>query len=223
MITKPTAAATIVARAIPSGHPKRWPTRSSIWISANAAARYASDHCTILRCRSLSKTSSTRPPPVRRECIAAPAARAPRWIQARGRHYGRLPPIAGAPIADGNAMTLLADLVDTSEDRRRDARRGSRKCARSPSGCARSTPDEIEIGAQYLSGAAPQGRLGIGYATLHGAGDGAPAARPTLTIADVDRALGEIAVTARRRRGREPRAQRCARCSRARPRPSASS
>src|SRR5947208_12735816 len=103
-MTKPTAAATIVARPIQSGQPKRWPTRSSIWISANAAARYASDHCTILRCRSLSKTSSTRPPPVRRS-VSHPGA----LDSGGGRHYGP------ARSQDGNVMTRLADLVQTSD------------------------------------------------------------------------------------------------------------
>jgi DNA ligase-1 len=108
-----------------------------------------------------------------------------------GRHYGRLP-IAGAPIADGNAMTLLADLVDTSEAVAATPARLAK--VRALAGRLRALDaDEIAIGAQYLSGSAPQGRLGIGYATLHNAGDGDPAARPSLTIADVDRALGEIA------------------------------
>src|SRR4051794_29860477 len=107
-MTNPTAAATIVARAIQSGQPKRWPTRSSIWISANAAARYASDHCTILRCRSLSKTCSTRPPPVRRS-VSHPGA----LDSGGGRHYG--PARLRHHDRTGNAMTRLADLVQTSD------------------------------------------------------------------------------------------------------------
>ena len=39
-------------------------------------------------------------------------------------------------------------------------------------------PDEIAIGAQYLSGTAPQGRFGIGYALLQAAASRNPAAKP---------------------------------------------
>jgi DNA ligase-1 len=53
--------------------------------------------------------------------------------------------------------------------------------------------DEIEIGAQYLSGSAPQGRFGIGYSVLQEARSGEPPREPTLTLVEVDRSLGEIA------------------------------
>jgi len=53
-------------------------------------------------------------------------------------------------------------------------------------------PDEIEIAVAYLSGAARQGRIGIGYATVRNATPEA-AAQPTLRILDVDRTLDEIA------------------------------
>jgi ATP-dependent DNA ligase I len=55
-------------------------------------------------------------------------------------------------------------------------------------------PDEIEIGVQYLSGETRQGRFGLGYATLSAASVGTATAVPTLSLADVDRWLGEIAV-----------------------------
>ncbi len=54
-------------------------------------------------------------------------------------------------------------------------------------------PHEIEIGVQYLSGETPQGRFGIGYAVLRAASAGAAAHEATLSIADVDRRLSEIA------------------------------
>lgn len=55
------------------------------------------------------------------------------------------------------------------------------------------SPDETEIAVAYLSGAARQGRIGIGYAALR---DAAPSAaeKPTLEILQVDYALEEIAV-----------------------------
>src|SRR6185312_1193897 len=58
--------------------------------------------------------------------------------------------------------------------------------------------DEIEIVAHYLSGEPPQGRIGIGYATLADAAQ-APAATATLSVADVDRQL--TALTAARGSG----------------------
>jgi DNA ligase-1 len=53
-------------------------------------------------------------------------------------------------------------------------------------------PDEIEIAVSFLSGATRQGNIGIGYATLQNAHTAA-AANATLTLADVDRVLGEMA------------------------------
>ena len=90
-------------------------------------------------------------------------------------------------------MTLLAELVETSD-----------RVAETPARLAKVRAlaerlralegDEIAIGAQHLSGSVPQGRLGIGYAVLQAAGNGDRAAHPSLTVADVDRRLGEIAV-----------------------------
>ena len=90
-------------------------------------------------------------------------------------------------------MTLLTDLVETSDAVAETPARLAK--VRALAGRLRVLgADEIAIGAQYLSGSAPQGRLGIGYAMLQSAGNGEPAAGPSLTIADVDRRLGEIAV-----------------------------
>ena len=54
-------------------------------------------------------------------------------------------------------------------------------------------PDEIGIAAQYLSGETPQGRSGIGYATLQAAVAERPAPVARLTIADVDAELTTLA------------------------------
>jgi DNA ligase-1 len=53
--------------------------------------------------------------------------------------------------------------------------------------------DDVEIGAQYLSGIAPQGRFGVRYAALQDVTDHSPVTTPSLTIVDVDRALGDVA------------------------------
>lgn len=49
-------------------------------------------------------------------------------------------------------------------------------------------PDELDVAVAFLSGATPQGRIGIGYATLRNAGT-SPAETATLEILDIDRAL----------------------------------
>jgi DNA ligase-1 len=54
-------------------------------------------------------------------------------------------------------------------------------------------PAEIDIAVLYLSGDTPQGRSGLGYAALSSANDAAPAERATLSVAEVNRRLGEIA------------------------------
>ena len=58
----------------------------------------------------------------------------------------------------------------------------------------RLAPDEIEAAVGFLTGEARQGRVGVGWATMFRL-DVTPASVPTLTIADVDRALDQILVT----------------------------
>ncbi|MGQ0835379.1 MAG: ATP-dependent DNA ligase [Gammaproteobacteria bacterium] len=89
-------------------------------------------------------------------------------------------------------MTLLARLVDTSQ--RVSATSARLAKVRELAACLRAfEPAEIDIGVQYLSGEAPQGRFGIGYAVLQAASAGSAAHDATLSIADVDRRLTEIA------------------------------
>ncbi len=59
----------------------------------------------------------------------------------------------------------------------------------------RLAPHELEIGASWLSGTTRQGRSGIGYALIRDARPAAFAARPSLTLTEVDAALARIAVT----------------------------
>jgi DNA ligase-1 len=51
-------------------------------------------------------------------------------------------------------------------------------------------PEETEAGAAYLSGELRQRQIGVGWASLREVPP--PAAEPTLTVADVDKALAEI-------------------------------
>lgn len=58
------------------------------------------------------------------------------------------------------------------------------------------TDDEVEQGVAYLMGELPQGRIGIGVASLRSARAGAaPAPAPRLELSDVDRAIAEVAAT----------------------------
>lgn len=85
-------------------------------------------------------------------------------------------------------MTLLARVVETSQ--RVGATSARLAKTRELAACLRALqPDEIEIGVQYLSGEAPQGRFGIGYAALRSACSGGAAGQATLAIADTDRQL----------------------------------
>jgi DNA ligase-1 len=52
-------------------------------------------------------------------------------------------------------------------------------------------PEEVPVVVGFLSGVPRQGRVGIGYAAIRGI-ERAPAAEPSLTVADVDRAISDI-------------------------------
>lgn len=56
-------------------------------------------------------------------------------------------------------------------------------------------PDELPVAIAYLSGATPQGRLGIGGAAIREARDVPPASATSLTLAEVDSVFGEVAAT----------------------------
>lgn len=91
-------------------------------------------------------------------------------------------------------MTLLATLVSTSQ------RVGATRARLAKIGAlaellAALEPQEIEIASLYLSGELPQGRIGIGYATLEAAATTAAAQAATLTIVEVHRRLATLAAT----------------------------
>ena len=87
-------------------------------------------------------------------------------------------------------MTLLADLVATSL---RVAATSSRsaKIAALAELLRGLEPGEVASAVGFLAGAPRQGRIGVGYAAVHGVRP-APAATPSLTIADLDAAITEI-------------------------------
>jgi DNA ligase-1 len=93
-----------------------------------------------------------------------------------------------------DGMTLLAELVSTSS---RVSGTSSRlaKVREIASLLARVSREEIGIAVSYLAGELPQGRIGIGYATLQSAAASAGQAReqPSLTVGQTDRYVAELA------------------------------
>ena len=87
-------------------------------------------------------------------------------------------------------MTLLAELVATSQ-RVADTSSRSAKSALLAELLRRLDPAEVASAVGFLSGVPRQGRIGVGYATVHGARSAA-AAEPSLTVADLDAAIGEL-------------------------------
>jgi len=89
-------------------------------------------------------------------------------------------------------MTLFADLVRTSQ-----------RVGATPARLAKTRelasflrvlqPEEIDIAAHYLAGEIPQGRIGIGYATLQAAAEDAAETHETLSIVDTDRRIAALA------------------------------
>jgi DNA ligase 1 len=87
-------------------------------------------------------------------------------------------------------MTLLRDLVDASTQVAATTSR-SAKIATLAELLRRLDDDEVAIAVAFLSGVPRQGRIGIGYSIVFGS-EVPPAAQPSLTIGDVDRAIDLI-------------------------------
>jgi DNA ligase-1 len=85
----------------------------------------------------------------------------------------------------------LTQLVDTSAAMTATRSR-KRKAALLGQLMTDLAPDEIPVAVAYLGGDMPQGRIGLGYATVYGA-EADPAAAPSLEVLDVDAALTQIA------------------------------
>ena len=88
-------------------------------------------------------------------------------------------------------MTLLADVVAASGDVGATGSR-SRKVAILADLLRKLDASEVPVAVGFLSGVPRQGRVGVGYATVYGVER--PSARePSLTVADLDRAITETA------------------------------
>ena len=90
-------------------------------------------------------------------------------------------------------MTLLGELARASQRVGASAARRV-KVAELAALLKALAPEEIDIGVHYLSGEIPQGKIGIGYAAVRAAASAPAAGLETLSIADVDRRLSELAV-----------------------------
>ena len=89
---------------------------------------------------------------------------------------------------------LLRDLAATSAALTATTRR-TEKTGRLADLLRRLAPDEIVPAVALLSGTLRQGRIGLGPAVVRTAMQGEHASEPTLTVAEVDRALDRIAAT----------------------------
>jgi DNA ligase 1 len=89
-------------------------------------------------------------------------------------------------------VTLLADVVAASNDVAGTSSR-SAKIAILAELLRRLEPGEVAIAAAYLSGVPRQGRVGAGYSLVYGV-ECAPAAAPSLTVAELDAAIAAIEV-----------------------------
>jgi DNA ligase-1 len=90
-------------------------------------------------------------------------------------------------------MALLADVVSASGDVAATSSR-SEKVRVLAELLGRLDPSEVAVAVGLLSGVPRQGRVGIGYSTIYGI-EPAPAQEPSLTIADLDRAISEVQAT----------------------------
>jgi DNA ligase-1 len=87
-------------------------------------------------------------------------------------------------------MTLLADVVIASRDVA-DTSSRSRKVAILAELLRTVDPDEVPLAVGFLAGVPRQGRVGVGYSTIYGI-ERAPAREASLTIDELDRAIGEV-------------------------------
>ena len=94
-----------------------------------------------------------------------------------------MPDTAGAEV-------LFADLVEAS-GRVQATRARSEKTRILADLLRRLDRADVEVAVSFLSGHTRQGRVGIGWATIGGI-DATPADHPSLTVGEVDRAVGQI-------------------------------
>jgi DNA ligase 1 len=92
--------------------------------------------------------------------------------------------------SDTAPVTLLADAVTASRNLT-DTSSRSAKVAILSDLLGRLEPGEVPIAVGFLTGVPRQGRVGVGYRTIYGI-ESTPAAEPSLTIDDLDRAIAAV-------------------------------
>jgi DNA ligase-1 len=90
-------------------------------------------------------------------------------------------------------VTLLADVVAVSRQVAATSAR-SRKIALIAELLQRLQPEEVPLVVGFLSGVPRQGRVGVGYSTISAVG-GPGAQEPSLSVADLDRAVSAVSAT----------------------------
>ena len=90
-------------------------------------------------------------------------------------------------------MTLFADVVAASQDVTATSSR-ARKITILAELLRRLDESEVPLAVGFLAGAPRQGRVGVGYSTIYGI-ERAPGDEATLTIEELDRAIGAIQET----------------------------
>ena len=87
-------------------------------------------------------------------------------------------------------MTLLAAVVTASREVTETSSR-SQKIAILAELVRALDPSEVAPAVGFLAGVPRQGRVGVGYSTIYGI-EHTPAPEPSLTVGDLDRAIGEL-------------------------------
>lgn len=89
-------------------------------------------------------------------------------------------------------MPVLFDELAAASETARDASERNAKVSVFAAVLGRLEPDEIEPAVAFLTGTTRLGRIGVGWATLADVRS-EPAAKPTLTVREVDRTVVELA------------------------------
>jgi DNA ligase 1 len=96
-------------------------------------------------------------------------------------------------MPEDGRVTLLADVAAASREVT-ETRSRSRKIAILAELLGRLEPNEVPLAVGFLSGAPRQGRVGVGYSTIYGI-ERPPAAEPSVTVEELDRAISAVQVT----------------------------
>src|SRR4051812_27657139 len=99
----------------------------------------------------------------------------------------RRPKLGGVDTA---CLTLFVNVVEVSAEVA-GTRARSRKIALLAGLLAQLEPSEVPVVVGFLSGVPRQGRVGVGYRTVHGI-DEPPADRPALTVPEIDQTIAEL-------------------------------